>query len=96
MQARADVQGRICADKGKVLDEMKLFKLLTLEEGYLYQPKQFVDDYIHMQYLRGNNISPNYALCPQTGSTVIDVWLIGCREKQLDKLTLPNMADLFL
>jgi predicted kinase len=71
VQAKADMEGRICADKTRALDEVELFKQLALEEGCLYNPRQFVDDYTRMQYFRGSNVLPDYALFPQEGSNVI-------------------------
>ena len=71
LQAKADMEGRICADKRRALDEVELFRQLALEEGCLYQPRQFVDDYTRIEYFRGSNVLPDYALYPQEGSKVI-------------------------
>jgi predicted kinase len=71
LQAKADMEGRICADKRRALDEVELFRQLALEEGCLYQPRQFVDDYTRIEYFRGSNVLPDYALYPQVGSKVI-------------------------
>ncbi|OCG10147.1 metal-dependent phosphohydrolase [Gilliamella sp. App6-5] len=71
LQAKADMEGRICADKRRALDEVELFRQLALEEGCLYHPRQFVDDYTRVQYFRGSNVLPDYALYPQEGSKVI-------------------------
>ena len=71
MQAKADIQGRICADKNRILDEVELFKQLAFEEKCLYQPRKFIDDYTRIQYFRGANVWPDYALYPQKGAKVI-------------------------
>ncbi|MCX8641438.1 MULTISPECIES: AAA family ATPase [unclassified Gilliamella] len=71
LQAKADMLGRICADKARTLDEVELFKQLALEEECLYQPRQFVDDHTRVHYFRGSNVLPDYALYPQQGSKVI-------------------------
>ena len=71
MQAKADILGRISADKARMVDEVELFKQLALEEQCLYQPRQFIDDYTRIQYFRGSNVLPDYALYPQKGSKVI-------------------------
>ena len=71
MQAKADILGRISADKARMVDEVELFKQLALEEECLYQPRQFIDDYTRIQYFRGSNVLPDYALYPQKGSKVI-------------------------
>ena len=71
MQAKADILGRISADKARMVDEVELFKQLALEEGCLYQSRQFIDDYTRVHYFRGDNVLPDYALYPQKGSKVI-------------------------
>ena len=71
MQAKADILGRISADKARMVDEVELFKQLALEEGCLYQARQFIDDYTRIQYFRGSNVLPDYALYPQKGPKVI-------------------------
>ena len=71
MQAKADILGRISADKARMVDEVELFKQLALEEECLYQPRQFIDDYTRIQYFRGSNVLPDYALYPQKGPKVI-------------------------
>lgn len=71
LQAKADMKGRICADKKRALDEVELFKQLALEEECLHHPRQFVDDYTRVQYFRGSNVLPDYSLFPQEGSNVI-------------------------
>lgn len=71
VQAKADIQGRICADSQQILDEIALFKQLCQEEGCLYQAKSFADDYTRVQYFRGANVLPDYTLYPRTGSKVI-------------------------
>ena len=71
MQAKADILGRISADKARMIDEVELFKQLALEEECLYQPRQFIDDYTRIQYFRGSNVLPDYALYPQKGPKVI-------------------------
>lgn len=69
--AKADMQGRISADKQRILDEVALFKQLADEEGCLHQPRYFADDYTRIQYFRGANVQPDYSLYQQTGSEVI-------------------------
>lgn len=71
MQAKADIQGRICTDNQEMLDEIELFKQFAQEEDCLYQAKSFVDEYTRVQYFRGANVLPDYALYPQTGAKVI-------------------------
>ena len=71
MQAKADIQGRICADNNRLLDEVELFKQFAQEEGCLHQPRVFADDYTRVQYFRGANVLPDYTLYPQSGANVI-------------------------
>lgn len=69
--AKADMQGRICTDKQKILDDIELFKTLAEEQACLYYAKHFADDYTRIQYFRGANVLPNYSLYEQQGSEVI-------------------------
>lgn len=71
MLAQADIQGRICNDKQRLLDEVELFKYYAQEQNCLSQPKYFADDYTRVRYFRGANVLPEYSLYPSTGSNVI-------------------------
>ncbi len=69
--AVADMQGRSYEGKQGVLDEIKLFRELAAEEGCLYGPREFVDDYTRVQYFRGARVHPDYSLHEPEGSRVI-------------------------
>ncbi len=69
--AEADMQGRTYVGKQAVLDEIELFRELADEEGCLYGPRAFVDDYTRIQYFRGTRVHPDYPLHEPQGSRVI-------------------------
>ena len=71
MHAKANIQGRICDDKRRLLDEVELFKQLALEEGCLYQARQFIDDYTRVHYFRDSKMLPDYVFYRQSGPKVI-------------------------
>ncbi|PAU63904.1 metal-dependent phosphohydrolase [Pseudomonas sp. PIC25] len=69
--AEADMQGRLYEGKQGALDEIELFRELAAEEGCLYEPRAFVDDYTRVQYFRGARVHPDYSLHEPEGSRVI-------------------------
>jgi predicted kinase len=71
MLAEADMRGRICADKQKVLDNIELFREMAREEGCYGQPRPFVDAHTRLAYFRGAEVHPDYSLFQEPGSKVI-------------------------
>ena len=71
MLAEADMRGRICADKQRVLDNIELFRELAREEGCYGQAKRFVDPHTAVSYFRGADVHPDYPLFQEPGSAVI-------------------------
>lgn len=69
--AEADMQGRTYVGKQAVLDEIELFRELADEEGCLFGPRAFVDDYTRIQYFRGARVHPDYPLHEPEGSHVV-------------------------
>jgi predicted kinase len=69
--AEADMRGRICADKQKVLDNIELFRELAREEGCYGQPRKFADAHTRVSYFRGADVHPDYPLYQEPGSKVI-------------------------
>ncbi|MBC8740437.1 AAA family ATPase [Paraburkholderia sp. UCT31] len=69
--AEADMRGRICDDKQKVLDNIELFRELAREEGCYGQPRSFADAHTRVSYFRGADVHPDYPLFQETGSKVI-------------------------
>lgn len=69
--AEADMRGRICDDKQKVLDNIELFRELAREEGCYGQPRPFVDAHTRVSYFRGAEAHPDYPLFQEEGSKVI-------------------------
>lgn len=71
MLAEADMRGRICPDKQKVLDNVELFRELAQEEGCYGQPRPFADSHTAVSYFRGADVHPDYPLYQEAGSSVI-------------------------
>lgn len=68
--AEADMRGRICKDKQKVLDDIELFRELALEDGCYGAPRTFADSHTRVSYFRGADVHPDYALFQEPGSKV--------------------------
>lgn len=71
MLAEADMRGRICEDKSKVLDAIELFRELAREEGCYGRPRLFADAHTAVSYFRGANVHPDFPLYQEQGSRVI-------------------------
>ncbi len=71
MLAEADMRGRICADKARVLDNIELFRELAREEGCYGTPRPFADAHTAVSYFRGADVHPDYPLHQAPGSRVI-------------------------
>lgn len=68
--AEADMRGRTYVGKADVLADIELFRELAAEEGCLHGPRGFADDHTRMQYFRGANVQPDYAVHEPPGSAV--------------------------
>ncbi|VWB14127.1 metal-dependent phosphohydrolase [Burkholderia aenigmatica] len=69
--AEADMRGRICDDKQKVLDNIELFRELAREERCYGQPRSFADAHTRVSYFRGADVHPDYPLFQEAGSKVV-------------------------
>jgi predicted kinase len=90
--AEADMQGRHYQGKADVLTEIELFRELAAEEGCLYQPRRFADDYTRVQYFRGSRVHPDYALHEPEGAEV--VMLAGLPASGKNTWVTQHCADL--
>lgn len=68
--AKADMKGRICNDKEKMLDQISLCEELAKEEKCLEQCFRFPSDYTMRSYLNGRNVWKDQALYDDTWGTV--------------------------
>ncbi|WP_374352176.1 AAA family ATPase [Chitinimonas sp.] len=68
--ATADMQGRICADKARVLDEIALFQALCEEEGAWGQARSVADAHTRLNYARHGIGHPDVQLYQEAGSRV--------------------------
>lgn len=60
MLAKADVLGRICADKDDILLRMELFNELCLDNECFGKPRHFESDYGRYLYLNKSEVAPDY------------------------------------
>ena len=68
--AEADMQGRVCADKSRALDNIALLRELAREEGCEQTPKVFANEHTRLRYFQGHEVYPDFALQLPQGSKV--------------------------
>ena len=68
--AEADMQGRVCADKSRALDNIALLRELAREEGCEQTPKIFANEHTRLRYFQGHEVYPDFALQLPQGSKV--------------------------
>ena len=68
--AEADMQGRVCADKSRALDNIALLRELAREEGCEQTPKIFANEHTRLRYFQGHEVYPDFALQMPQGSKV--------------------------
>ena len=68
--AEADMQGRVCADKSRALDNIALLRELAREEGCEQTPKVFANEHTRLRYFQGHEVYPDFALQMPQGSKV--------------------------
>ncbi len=68
--AEADIQGRVCADKSRALDNIALLRELAREEGCEQTPKVFANEHTRLRYFQGHEVYPDFALQLPQGSKV--------------------------
>lgn len=72
MLAEADIRGRICPDRQKVLDSIELFREMAREENCYETPRVFKGNHTAVSYFRGAEAHPDYTtLFQEPGSRVI-------------------------
>jgi putative nucleotidyltransferase with HDIG domain len=69
--AEADARGRICEDGGRLLDNIALFKQLSVEQGCLNAPRKFPSDHSRFLYFRKEDRDPDYLAFDDTICEVI-------------------------
>ncbi|KYG10404.1 poly(A) polymerase [Sorangium cellulosum] len=52
--AEADIRGRVCADMGRVVDNIELFREFCREEGCYQGPRAFASDHTQFVYFRSD------------------------------------------
>jgi predicted kinase len=59
--AEADARGRTCADQGRILDNIELFRTYAAEQGCLEAPLAFPSAHARFMYLSGRQREPQHA-----------------------------------
>jgi predicted kinase len=52
--AEADIRGRICADMGRIVDQIELFREICREEACFTAPRRFASDHTRFVYFRAD------------------------------------------
>lgn len=69
--AKADVLGRICADKNNLMERLEFFKELCIEQNCWGKPKQFPSNLSKFTYFRKDEQNADYVPFEDTKSDVI-------------------------
>ncbi len=69
--AEADIRGRVCADMGRVLDNIELFREACREEGCFTGPRRFASDHTRFLYFRSEGRHPDVEAWDDTRSEVV-------------------------
>lgn len=69
--AEADARGRLCADKGRLLDQVSLFEAFCAEQGCLHGPWLFPSDHSRFLYFRSEDRDPAYLAHDDTRGEVV-------------------------
>lgn len=69
--AEADARGRICEDRGRLLDNIALFKQYSIDQGCLNAPRKFPSDHSRFLYFRKEDRDPDYHAFDDTICEVI-------------------------
>jgi predicted kinase len=89
--ARADIQGRICADQVDLLYRIDLFEEFCRENKCWGQPRQFISDTARFHYFSHDEAHPDYEPFTESGSDV--VLLSGLPGSGKDTFIARNLAD---
>ncbi|KJH72455.1 AAA family ATPase [Aliterella atlantica] len=71
LMAQADVLGRICADRNRLLDTIEFFREYCQEQDCWNQPRAFASDLSRFVYFHKENGDPNYVAYDDTNCQVI-------------------------
>ena len=94
---KADILGRIAEDTSEQLENLELFKEVSLEAGCFNQPVRFPDPFSRYAYLSGRNILPGQELYNDTwGTVILMVGLPGTGKDAYIQEHFPNMPVISL
>ncbi|MBI5531151.1 MAG: AAA family ATPase [Deltaproteobacteria bacterium] len=69
--AQADALGRICAEQGRLLDQIALFREMCVELGCWQEPFRFPSDHSRFEYFRVAHRSPRHEAFDDTRATAV-------------------------
>jgi predicted kinase len=69
--AEADIRGRECADLGKVLDNIELYREFCREEGCFTEPRRFASEHTRFIYFRSQGRHPDVEAYDDTKMEVV-------------------------
>jgi predicted kinase len=69
--AEADIRGRICADMGRIVDNIELFREFCREEGCFTGPRRFPSDHTRFMYFRSEGRHPDVEVYDDTRNEVV-------------------------
>jgi predicted kinase len=90
--AEADVRGRVCPDRQRLLDNVALFAEVCREEGCLTAPRPFASDHARFLYFRDTNRHPDAPAYDDTRCQA--VLLSGLPGSGKDHWLRTNLPDL--
>ncbi|XXY53452.1 AAA family ATPase [Sorangium sp. So ce269] len=69
--AEADIRGRVCADMGRVVDNIELFREFCRDEGCYTGPRAFASDHTRFVYFRSEGRHPDVEVYDDTRAEVV-------------------------
>lgn len=71
--AEADIRGRVCADMGRIVDNIELFREFCREEGCYSEPRRFASDHTRFVYFHSPSAGrhPDVEVYDDTRSEVV-------------------------
>jgi predicted kinase len=69
--AEADIRGRICADMGRIVDSIELFREFCREEGCFDAPRPFASPHTRVVYFRSDGRHPDVEAFDDTRSEMV-------------------------
>jgi len=89
--AEADIRGRTCADMGRIVDNIELFREFCRDEGCFTGPRHFASDHTRVVYFRSEGRHPDVEAYDDTkGELVLMCGLPGSGKDTFARQTFPE------